>query len=85
MTYAQLRNNIIENVIVLDDASKLDLFRANPVTSEAYDMVIRVDSLEIQPGIGWALNTNVWDTITGWFGISIEPKFTPPPQAVEEE
>lgn len=48
MQFAQIKNNLIENVIALNDLSLLPLF------SIGYDLVIRIDELNPVPGIGWS-------------------------------
>lgn len=48
MVYAQIKNGLIQNTIVLNDASLESMF------AEGYDALIRVDNLSPEPGIGWA-------------------------------
>lgn len=50
MKYAQIKNNVVKNTIELADDSILNLF------SEGYDVVVRIDELQTQPGIGWTYN-----------------------------
>lgn len=47
MIYAQIKNGIIENRIVLDDP------KLEPLFLEGFDFLVRVDNLEPQPNIGW--------------------------------
>lgn len=48
MIYAQIKNGIVRNLIVLDDDSLAHLF------AEGYDLCIRVDQLDPQPCIFWS-------------------------------
>lgn len=48
MIYAQIKNGIIVNTIVLNDDDILELFK------EGFDDCIRVDDISPQPGIGWS-------------------------------
>lgn len=45
--YARIKNNLVEDVIVLADLSLLPLF------SEGYDFVIEVKMEPSQPSAGW--------------------------------
>lgn len=54
MKYAQIKNSIVQNVIVLDDDSLLPLF------SEGFDLVLRVDQMMIYPGPGWTFDGSVF-------------------------
>lgn len=56
MVFAQVKDNIIQNTIKLDDLTLLPLFQINPRTGEEYDMVIRIDMTYPQPGIGWTFD-----------------------------
>lgn len=47
MVYAQIKDGIIKNTIVINDLAILDLF------SGGFDHLIRVDDLNIIPGINW--------------------------------
>lgn len=47
MICAQVKNGIVMNIIVLDDASLAPLF------TEGFDSLIRVDQLQPYPSIGW--------------------------------
>lgn len=47
MVFAQIKDGIVKNIIVLDDLSLEDLF------SEGFDFFIRIDEMEIQPGVHW--------------------------------
>lgn len=48
MIYAQIKNGIVQNTIVLNDASLESMFE------EGFDALVRVDNLNPEPGIGWA-------------------------------
>lgn len=47
MLYAQIKNGIVENVIILDDVALIPKF------SEGFDYFIRVDEMDPQPGVLW--------------------------------
>lgn len=47
MYYAQIKDNEVKNVIVLEDPTLVDLF------SENYDVLIDVSDLDQRPGPGW--------------------------------
>lgn len=51
MTYAQIQNGIIVNVIDLEDTSLL------PVFSQGFDYCLQIDTLSTIPGIGWYYDT----------------------------
>lgn len=48
MVYAQIKNNIIQNTIVVDDETPMELF------SQGFDHFLRIDDLDEVPGIGWS-------------------------------
>lgn len=48
MVYAQIKDGIIKNTIVLDDMSLLNVFL------DGFDYLLRVDDLDPQPSIGWS-------------------------------
>lgn len=48
MIYAQIKDSIIENVIIIDDESLLSLF------SEGYDDLVQIDDVNPRPGPGWS-------------------------------
>lgn len=50
MIYGQLKNGKIENAIVIDDESIVDLFK------EGFDDCVRIDNLDPQPGKDWTYN-----------------------------
>lgn len=50
MIYAQIKDNIIINIIVLDDIELIPLF------SKDYDHFIEVYAIPGNPGIGWVYN-----------------------------
>lgn len=52
MVYAQIKNGVVENTIVLDDLSIYGLFLTG------YDHLIRIDEMVPQPGIGWLYDGN---------------------------
>lgn len=47
MIYAQIKDNIVSNIIILDDESLIPLF------SEGFDLLMRVDQLGLYPSSGW--------------------------------
>lgn len=48
MIFAQIKNNVVVNSIILDDPSLLSLF------SEGFDECLRIDNIDPQPGKGWS-------------------------------
>ena len=48
MIYAQIKNNTVQNIIVLQDTSLVSVF------TEGYDYCVRIDNLPEVPSIGWA-------------------------------
>lgn len=54
MTYAQIKDEIIQNVIVLDDMSLLDIFGAG------FDAIVRIDQLNPMPAIYWTYDGSVF-------------------------
>lgn len=83
MIYAQIKNHVICNCIVINDIESLEIF------SEGYDHLIRIDQLNPRPSIGWsydglgfspisyvaneAIKSKIMDAIT--FGQSIIIEF----------
>jgi hypothetical protein len=47
MRFAQIISGVVENVIVLDDPALAPLFLAG------YDDLVRIDTLDPEPQIGW--------------------------------
>lgn len=47
MLYAQIKNNIVKNTIIIEDPSLESIF------SEGFDSLIRIDNLDILPGKDW--------------------------------
>lgn len=47
MKYAQIKDGIIKNTIVLNDPT------LEPLCSSGFDHLIRIDELKPMPGIGW--------------------------------
>jgi len=47
MIYAQIKNLVIKNTIILNDLTLSVLF------SEGFDAFIRIDELNPQPGVRW--------------------------------
>ena len=70
MIFAQMKDNIIINTIIINDLNIIDLFGSNPVTGEQYDDVLQINGTYPQPGIGWSFD-----------GI----QFYPPPTLPEDE
>lgn len=56
MMYAQIKDNVIKNVIVIEDISILDLFQSDPITQELFDSVIQIDYIQPRPGVGWTFD-----------------------------
>ena len=48
MIYAQVKDGIVKNTIVLEDENLLLLFK------DGFDQVVRIDQLSPKPGIGWS-------------------------------
>lgn len=48
MVYAQIKNGIIQNTIVLEDSSLQSVF------AQGFDAFVRVDNLSPEPAIGWS-------------------------------
>lgn len=48
MNYAQIKNGIVKNTIVLEDSSLEYLFL------EGFDYFINISDIEPTPGIGWS-------------------------------
>lgn len=48
MIFAQIKNSIVQNIIVVNDESLI------PMLSEGFDEVIRVDQLGQYPGPRWS-------------------------------
>ena len=53
MIYAQIKDGLVRNVIVLDDPSIVDLFYVSPLDGSRFDVVERIDHLTPVPQIGW--------------------------------
>lgn len=53
MVFAQIKNGIIKNTIVLDDESQIELFNFDPLTNDPYDEILQINQLYPRPGIGW--------------------------------
>lgn len=47
MTFAQIKNGVVKNVITLDDITLQDLF------AQGFDYFIRIDTLDPHPGVRW--------------------------------
>lgn len=54
MIFAQVKNNIIVNIIELEDESLAHLFKQDN------DFVVRIDTLDPIPGIGWVFDNITW-------------------------
>lgn len=54
MIYAQIKNNVVMNTIVVDEDTPLDLF------SRGFDHFLRIDLLEPRPSIGYLYNDGVF-------------------------
>lgn len=52
MIYAQVKDNLIKNTIILDDSSLETIF------IEGFDYLIRIDTLDIIPGPLWTYNSD---------------------------
>ena len=56
MIFAQIKDQVIVNTILLNDYSLLSKFLYDPMTEEPYDEVLQVDTVYPQPGIGWTFD-----------------------------
>lgn len=54
MVYAQIKDSIVRNVIVLDDVTLAPLF------DDSFDAIVRIDNLFPSPGIGWSYDGNTF-------------------------
>lgn len=54
MKYAQIKNDKIQNVIVLEDPSLKLLFGIEM----GFQALVKIDSLDVCPGIGWDYNSD---------------------------
>ena len=54
MIYAQIKDDLVKNTIVLDDVS------LTPVFSAGFDHFKRIDTLNPIPGIGWTYVNSVF-------------------------
>lgn len=54
MIYAQVKNGIVANVIVLDETTDSSPFK------KGFDSIVRVDTLPDRPAIGWAYDGAVF-------------------------
>ena len=63
MIYAQIRNNIIINTIILDDPSLISLFSIDQ-NGNTYDSLVQIDNIVPQPGIGWTFDNVNWNPPT---------------------
>lgn len=50
MVFAQIKDGVIQNTVVLTDISLIDLFK------EGYDDIFQIDATFPQPGIGWTFD-----------------------------
>ena len=50
MTYAQVKNGIVQNRIVVEEDSESNI----KLFLEGYDHCVRIDNLNPQPDIGWS-------------------------------
>lgn len=50
MIYAQIKNGLVVNTIVVDENTQLSLFSAG------FDAFIRIDEMSPMPGINWSYN-----------------------------
>lgn len=65
MVYAQVSNSQVVNTVVVDETTPMDLL------SRGFDALLRIDNLDVIPGIGW-----------GYDGASF---IAPPPQVDETD
>ncbi len=56
MIFAQIKDQVIQNTIILDDENSVSLFQIDPLSGEVYDFILRIDSIYPQPGIGWSFD-----------------------------
>lgn len=50
MVFAQIKDGVVKNTVVLEDASLASLFK------EGYDDILQIDATFPQPGIGWTFD-----------------------------
>lgn len=60
MVFAQIKNGVVKNTLVLNDASLLNLFLCDPVTGVPYDSILQIDQIYPRPGIGWTFDQIVF-------------------------
>lgn len=56
MIFAQLKDGVVVNTIIITDVSMLPFFQADPMTGDPYDILLQVDATYPQPGIGWTFD-----------------------------
>lgn len=56
MIYAQIKDGVVVNTIVLEDDDLLPLFQTNLITGDTYDHVLLIQHLYPRPGIGWTFD-----------------------------
>lgn len=56
MIFAQIKDQVVQNTLVLDDESLVPMFQTNLLTGDAYDLVLRIDCTYPRPGIGWTFD-----------------------------
>lgn len=56
MVFAQIKDQLVVNTIIIDDESMIDLFSNDPVTEQPYDLILRIDYIYPRPGIGWVFD-----------------------------
>lgn len=54
MIFAQIKDGIVSNIIVLDDETLIPLFK------EGFDDIVRVDQLQPYPSPGWTYDGNTF-------------------------
>lgn len=55
MVFAQIKDGLIKNTIVLSNED-ISLFGCDPITGIPYDLILRIDLIYPQPGIGWVFD-----------------------------
>lgn len=56
MVYAQIIGGFIVNTADADNDDILIFLMINSTTAEPYDAVLRIDTLDPMPGIGWSFD-----------------------------
>lgn len=60
MIFAQIKENVIINTLVIEDINSLSLFKNDPKTGEPFDLILQIDATFPQPGIGWTFDGRIF-------------------------